>query len=462
MELLNKIFEAGVVGAGGAGFPTHKKLDCKVKYFIVNGCECEPLLKTDQYLMKYKAKEILEAISAVGKVVDAKKCIIGIKAKYVDQIKVLEEQISKGDYNIQISKIDNFYPAGDEQILVQEVFGKSVPPLGIPFNVGAVVDNVETMYNIYEAINGRAVTHRYVSIIGEVNEPRIIRAPIGISVKALIEAAGGTTIENYSIILGGPMMGKYHYSHETYKLVITKTTGAILVVPEDSYVVKKTRINIDNIIKRAQSLCIQCRTCTEMCPRYLNGHQLEPHKIMRAVAFGKIDKYISNALICSECGICEMYACPMGLAPREVNIYLKELLKKNNIKYIPEKKEFVARESRKYKKVPTTRLVYRLGLNKYSNQQLKNFIDIEAKEVRIPLKQHIGTPAVSIVNVGDWVECGQKIGIMDKGVLGSNVHASIKGRVTKINDYITICYTEKEKLHDFVGYYNEQEERKNV
>jgi len=440
------MFEAGVVGAGGAGFPTHKKLDCKVKYFIVNGCECEPLLKTDQYLMKNKAKEILEAITVVGEVVEAEKYIIGIKAKYIEQIAALEEEIRNGGYKIELHKIKNFYPAGDEQVLVQEIVGKSVPPLGIPLHVGTVVNNVETMYNVYEAMNDRAVTHRYVSVIGEVKEPRVIKVPIGISLRKVIEAAGGPTIENYSIILGGPMMGKHHKKDEIDNLVITKTNGSVIVVPEESYIVMKNTTNIDKIIKRAQSVCIQCRICTEMCPRYLNGHPLEPHKIMRSVAFGKIDESISSALICSECGVCEMYACPMGLAPMKVNIYLKGLLRKSNIKFTTDKKEFVARESREYKKVPTTRLISRLGLEKYSYQSLKSFLEIKANEVSVPLKQHIGSPSTAIVNVGDLVECGQTIGIMNGGKLGSNVHASIDGIVTKVDDFITIKYEENKTI----------------
>lgn len=443
MEFLDKIREAGVVGAGGAGFPTHKKLNCIVDYFIVNGCECEPLLKTDQYLMKEKAKEIIEAIEIVSKEVGAKKSIIGIKNKYVEQRKVLENEIMESGYNIQLHGLDNFYPAGDEQILVQEVVGKSVPPLGIPLQVGVVVDNVETMVNVFGAINEKPVTHRYVSVLGEVKEPRVMKVPIGTSIKKIIEGAGGTLIKDYILILGGPMMGKQYEGDNAENMYITKTTGAVIVVPKDSMIVEMNKVDMNNIIKRAKSVCIQCRTCTEMCPRYLNGHPLEPHKIMRAVASGKIDSEISNALLCSECGICEKYACPMLLAPRQVNVYLKEMLRKGNYKFSTNEVEFISRDTREDKKVPTTRLTWRLGLEQYSHQKIYSFLEIQSKEVKVALKQHIGIPATPIVNVGDKVEYGQLIGEIEAGKLGSNIHASIAGTVKEINEFITIVNDEE-------------------
>lgn len=442
MEFLDKICEAGVVGAGGAGFPTHKKLNCKVDYFIVNGCECEPLLKTDQYLMKEKAKEIIEAIEVISKEVGAKKSIIGIKSKYVEQRKALEDEILNSGYSIQLQLLDNFYPAGDEHVLVQEVVGKSVPPLGIPLQVGVVVDNVETLVNVYGALNDKPVTHRYVSVLGEVKEPRVMKVPIGTSIKKVIEGAGGTLIKDFVFVLGGPMMGKQYVGDKAEDMYVTKTTGAVIILPRDSFLVENNKSDMEAMIKRAKSVCIQCRTCTEMCPRYLNGHPLEPHKIMRAVAFGKAHSEITNALLCSECGVCEMYACPMLLSPRQINGYLKEVLRKNNFKFSTQEREFFSRDTREYKKVPTTRLIGRLGLEQYSHQKIHDFFEMESKEVKVSLKQHIGMPATPIVSVGDKIECGQLIGKIEEGKLGSNIHASITGTVKEVNEFITIINDE--------------------
>lgn len=127
MELIQKIFDAGVVGAGGAGFPTHLKLNCKVEYFIINGAECEPLLETDKYLMRTKSFEMIKAIEEVGKQVEADKLVLGLKRKYTKEIAQLQSAIKALNSKVTLFLLDNFYPAGDEQILVYEITERSIP-----------------------------------------------------------------------------------------------------------------------------------------------------------------------------------------------------------------------------------------------------------------------------------------------------------------------------------------------
>ncbi|MEG0578748.1 MAG: electron transport complex protein RnfC, partial [Niameybacter sp.] len=160
MELLEQVREAGVVGAGGAGFPTHVKLNAQAEYILLNGAECEPLLRVDQQLMALYPNEIIKGFEAAGRLVGAKQAIMGVKGKHKEVIKILEAAIvalQLQDF-VKVQALEDVYPAGDEQILVYELTGKVVPEGGIPLNVGCVVVNSETALNIYKASLGEAVT----------------------------------------------------------------------------------------------------------------------------------------------------------------------------------------------------------------------------------------------------------------------------------------------------------------
>lgn len=439
MNLLDKIYDAGVVGAGGAGFPTHIKLNCRVEYLVLNGVECEPLIKTDQYIMREKSHEIIKAAEAIGNAVGADKIIIGLKAKYKQEIEAIKRAVSSLNSRIKLHFLDAYYPAGDEQMLVYEVTGKSIPPGGIPLNVGAVVTNVGTAFNIYEAMEGRPVTHKYLTVTGEVKAPTLLKVPIGTKVSRCIEEAGGVAIDDYSIIMGGPMMGKILEGDEINSRVITKTDGAIIVIPQDHYIKNRSRISIQHITNQARSACIQCTYCTELCPRYLIGHKLRPHKIMRALSLGdEKNEIFKEALICCECGICELYACPMGLSPRMVNIYYKNKLRKENIKYEFDGREITPSGMREYRRVPQKRLISRIMMDKYEHQPIGELKEILVNEVKIPLRQHIGAPAVPVVKAGDHVHKGQLIGKVERGSVGANVHASMEGIVASISDRIVV------------------------
>ncbi|QAT40377.1 4Fe-4S dicluster domain-containing protein [Clostridium sp. JN-9] len=439
MDLLEQIYNAGVVGAGGAGFPTHKKLNCKVQYFIINAAECEPLLQTDKYIMRNFSHEIIKAAEAVSAQVGADKAVIALKRKYIDEIEALNKAIKDLNSKVKLHYLKSIYPAGDEHVLVNDVTKKVIPPGGIPLNVGAVVNNVGTVLNIYEAMNGLPVTEKYVSVLGEVNSPKIVKVPIGTSVLECIKAAGGASIKDFVIIMGGPMMGRLISGDDIGKRTITKTDGGIIVLPEDHYLVTQRQVPIEHLINRAKSACIQCSACTEMCPRHLLGHPLRPHKIMRAIS--TTDDYGENfkeALICSECGICEMYACPMGLSPRRINVFLKGELRKKGIKYSAESKEYNTRDYMDYKQIDVSRLVGRLNVSRYTMKNINEAEEYIPAEVSIPLKQHIGMTANAVVNAGDTVTKGQLIASVKYEDMGANIHASIDGTVISVGENIVI------------------------
>jgi Na+-translocating ferredoxin:NAD+ oxidoreductase RnfC subunit len=427
MSLIDDIYKAGVVGAGGAGFPTHVKYNCQAEYLIINGAECEPLLMTDKYLMRNFAAEIIEAINQVAENMGAEKIVFALKKKYKKEIACLKEISKKRNYGIEFFLMESFYPAGDEQILVYEITGRTVPEGGIPIDVGAVVTNVGTLKNTYYSLEGTPVTDKFVSVLGEVNKPSIIKVPIGTSVKKCIETAGGSSLEEYSIILGGPMMGQNLSQNEAEEVVITKRDGAVIVVPKDHFIIERNKQSIEHIKNQAKAACIQCRMCTDFCPRFLIGHELEPHKIMRALAYSDDEEVLKSAQLCCECGVCELYACPMGLSPRLVNIYYKD---KIDEKYESQKENYQAHPMLDFRKIPTERQIARINLSKYKHQEIEENIEANIKEVKIPLVQHIGAPAVKKIAVGDNVNKGDQIAKAKANSLSVNIHASIKGKVT--------------------------------
>lgn len=439
MDLLEKIREAGIVGAGGAGFPTHVKLNCKVEYFIVNGLECEPLLQSDKYMMRNKSDEIIQAVEEIGKAIEAEHLVIGLKEEYIEEIEALKTSIKKFNSRVKLHLSRAFYPAGDEQVLVYEVTGRTIPPGGIPLNVGAVVSNSGTVLNVFEAIQDNPVTYKFVTVIGEVARPSIVKIPIGTTVKEVLEKCGGVITKDYAIIMGGPMMGKKMSKDQIENRVITKTDGAIIVIPKEHYLAERERMTIDHMKNQAKSACIQCRFCTDMCPRNLIGHPLNPHKIMRSIALSEDDnEVLKEAMMCCECGVCELYACPMGLSPKRINVYLKGKLRESGVKWQNTTNTFTSNILRDYRKVPTGRLIARLQLDKYRKQRLQEGEEINPIEVKIPLRQGIGAGTSPVVKVGDTVEKGQLIGRVEEGKMGASVHASINGIISEISDSIAI------------------------
>lgn len=442
--MLQQIYLAGVIGAGGAGFPTHKKLVKGAELLIVNAAECEPLLCSDRYVMRSFARDIVSALVAIKKELGIGHIIIGTKAKYHREIDALQGEINAQNAEIEIHGTKSFYPAGDEQALIYEVTGKTVPPGGIPIALGIVVINVTTALNIYQAMDGLPVTHKYVTVTGEVVNPCIVKVPVGTWVTDCINAAGGTCCDDYMIVMGGPMMGKQYHHPDINNLRITKTDGGIIVLPSDHCLPEFHKKKMEHILNQARSVCIQCSYCTEQCPRYLIGHPLFPNRIMRSVATGTNAEDLTGAMLCCECGICELHACPMMLSPRQVNIYIKDLLRKNGARPTftvnPDQQAM-----RSYRLIDQSRLIAKLNLRKYPTS-IDEVVEYQPDKVCIPLKQGIGKPATAVVTVGDKVETGTVMGYIEFEDVGSMIHSSIKGTVISVNENAVIVAREDEAL----------------
>lgn len=438
---LSKILqEAGVVGAGGAGFPTYAKLDDRAKTIILNCAECEPLLKLHRQLLEKYAWEIMSTFKLIGEAVGANEMIIGIKKAYKKTVEALQGYVGEFE-GMRLGLLDEIYPAGDEVVLIYEVTGKQVRPGGLPIESGVAVFNVETVYNVYQALNGQPVSDKLVSVVGEVQQPVTVRVPLGITVDEVVALAGGTTIKDPVYIMGGPMMGNIVSGIQP----ITKTSNAILVLPSDHPVVVKKKSNASIDLKRAAASCCQCTMCTDLCPRHLLGHPIEPHKFMLAATCKDAQKteIFINTMFCSSCGLCEMYSCMQGLSPRTLMAEYKAGLRKAGVTVPKDVQAKSVGFERTYRKVPMERLMARIGLSKYNvDAPMDN--DLKAFDrVRILTDQHIGAPATPIVQVGDKVTKGQMIAQPGKG-LSVAIHASIDGYIKHVTDkYIMIERTTK-------------------
>ncbi len=436
-ELTSILKKSGVAGAGGAGFPTYAKLDKKADTIILNCAECEPLLKLHRQVLEKYAYEIISTLEMIADVVEAKDVIIGIKPSYKKAVLAVEAVLPSFK-KTRIGFLPEIYPAGDEVVLIYETTKRVVPPGNIPITVGVTVFNVETILNVYNAIHkNEPVIYKYITVTGEVKNPVTLKVPLGVTMQEVVDMAGGVTIADPVYINGGPMTGRITNPFDP----VTKTTNAILVMPKDHYIVTKrmTKVTVD--MNRAMSVCCQCQLCTDLCSRNLLGHPIQPHMFMRAASSGVVNdvKPLLDTMFCSQCGLCEMYACFQDLSPRTLIGAYKAGLRSKGVP-IPKDAEFEpVSKDRAYRAVPKARLTERLGLSKYNFPAPLIETDIPAKQVKILLSQHIGAPAEAVVKVKDKVKAGQVIGVGADDKLSVSVHASISGTVIDVNDkYITI------------------------
>lgn len=428
--MIERIAENGVVGAGGAGFPTAVKLRASADTFLVNGAECEPLMHKDKELLLHYGREMLTGLAIGMECVGATRGIIGVKEKYASVIEALQAMVPS---NVTLFPLRDTYPAGDEFILVYDVLGKIIPPGGLPLDVGAVVSNVETLVNIGL---GRPVTHKFLTVAGAVAEPVTLRVPVGISFGELIEAAGGATVDSFGVLLNGAMMGREVTSLEE---PVTKTTGGLIVLPEEHRLVDRYRKTYDEVSAIGRSACDQCSFCTELCPRYLIGHPIEPHKAMRALGFAPDkDAWIAGTLYCCECNLCSLYSCPEDLDPRDICAHSKPVARERDLGWKGNVEELRAHPVEDGRRVPIRRLMTKLGLDEFRNVGPLVERSLMPERVTLPVQQHLGAPCRPVVKVGDRVSVGDVIAAPQPDALGVNIHASIDGVVERVGDTIVL------------------------
>jgi len=433
-DVVRRVQEAGVIGAGGAGFPTHIKLNSQVDVVIANGAECEPLVHVDQELMIEHAPELVRGVQLAMLATGAKRGVVGIKQRYGKAIAAVGEALPP-DGSIGIQELGNFYPAGDEQVLVHDVTGKVVPEGGIPLNVGALVQNIETLLNVTQAMRGAPVTQKYITVQGEVGRPVTVRVPVGITLREVIDLAGGLRVSDPVILNGGAMTGSVAGGLDD---PVTKTTKMLLVVPRNHYVSNLRLQGKGHVQKQAIAACDQCYMCTDFCPRHALGHAIEPHKLILMLGAGLpvTDPQLAGAFLCCECRTCN-YACPVHLKPGNFAIEVKHDLMRAGIKN-PYHRETTPDPFRDLRRVPIVRLIARLELTRYDQPAPFTETHTKFQRVRLLLRQGIGAPSKPVVQAGDRVSEGDLVADIAPGTTGSRVHASISGTVREISDAVVI------------------------
>jgi Na+-translocating ferredoxin:NAD+ oxidoreductase RnfC subunit len=435
MSLVDQVRLAGVVGAGGGGFPAHVKLGSKAEIIIANGAECEPLLHKDAAVMEHYAADVVRGVELCMATTGAREGVIGIKAKKKKAVEAIEEACRGTRVRVQL--LGDFYPAGDEYDLVYTVTGKLIPPAGLPIHVGAIVSNVETLVNIARAVDGKPVTHKTITIAGAVAEPVSLTVPIGVSFRECIGAAGGATCDDPVLAIGGLMMGET--TDDLDRPVMKTSTGAI-ILPRDHHVMQK---KFKPPVKQAaigKSACDQCRYCTEFCPRFLLGYAVEPHQVMRTLAFTGTgaERFNEWAALCCSCGLCTLYACPEELYPKEACDDSKAVLRKQNFKWAG-KTDIKVHPMRDGRHVPIKSLMKKMHVEQYDSPAPLRAGIVETKQVILPLKQSAGGPTTPLVKVGESVKAGQPVSEPAPDALGAIIHAPFAAKVSGVSkDTITL------------------------
>jgi electron transport complex protein RnfC len=298
-QLLAAITENGVVGLGGATFPTHVKyfvregLHCEV--FVANGVECEPYLTADHRLMLEKTDEVLEGIAIVRRILNPDRVVVAIEENKPDAIARMRERIAAAGLDIEVAPLQVKYPQGDEKQLLKAVTGREVPSGGLPIDVGAVVSNVGTLYAIQEAVvYGKPLIERFVTVTGScVAKPGNFKVRIGTRIRDLIEECGGFTEAPAKIVAGGPMMGM---AVADIDLPVTKgVSGIIAVARRDAS-------------PGAETSCLSCGRCVTHCPFGLN-----PTRLYKLIDHLEYQTALAEGLMdCKECGVCS-YVCPASI-----------------------------------------------------------------------------------------------------------------------------------------------------
>lgn len=430
MELKEIMREAGIVGAGGAGFPSYMKLAPGADTLLINGAECEPLLYTDYTLMRDELHRVCRGARAVMDFAGMKRTLLCMKEHNVKALGFTDGQ--ELEPGIFVKQLPNVYPMGDEINMIYEATGRVVRPGALPITAGGIVYNVETVYNICRAVSEETpVTEKWCMIGGDIREPIVFRVPIGARIRDIFKFYGITVPENHVVIDGGPSMG---FIIPWQTAVIKKNTKSLLILPDDIPAVVSKLVTPRNAVTHCSSNCCQCTRCSDMCPRGLLGYPLEPHRMVRSVtSVAEADpELVKTATLCCNCGICELAACCQGISPRSVINEYKKILAKNKIRYTATA-DVTPSPDRAYRMVPSSRWKALLGVDKFDKTAVYTDRVYSPDTVEILLSQHIGAPSVAIVKAGDTVKKGQKIAEAAEG-LSVPQYASIDGRIVSADN----------------------------
>ncbi len=433
-ELIQLMKDTGLVGDGGAGFPSYAKLAEGANTLLINGSECEPLLYTDYILMKRELPMILAGVQSVIWSLNIPRALFCIKEHTARRLSL--EDGERLATNVTVKVLPNVYPIGDEISLIYQATGRIVRPGNLPISKGVIVYNVETMYNLGRAVKFfEPVTMKWLTVGGDIAEPKVVRVPIGTQIADLFDRLGVTVDEDYAVLDGGPSMGKL-INHNIAE--VGKTTKALLVLPKNTRAVESKLLNNKSAVARAETACCQCTRCTDMCPRAMLGYPLEPHKMVRTAmgAVAAMPEMVLSATLCCGCGICENLACSQGISPRAVIANYKQLLSQRKMRYVADE-DVSARPEREYRMIPTEKWARDLGVARFDRVAVWGGELRDFDRVELALGRYIGVPSTPSVRDGAIVHVGDIVAAASSG-LSIPHHASLHGRVTVTDKKIII------------------------
>ncbi len=399
---------------------------------VVDGTGYEPLLETDRFLLERETGNILRGLEYLVGASGAERAVIAVNETYSNAISGLQESDEKKDF-INVFPIGDFYPAGDECVLVYEATGRIVPEGGTAVDAACIVIDVESVVNTSEAItNDKPVTKKWLTCTGYVNKPSIVRAHIGTPLEDVLALCGGATCDDFAVIIGNPMTGRVETD---MKASVEKQTTGIIVLPKDHSLVTRKKISISSIIRRSKSIGRQDTVCTDLCPRYLLGYDIRVESILNQVNYQMADadeSVIRGVFLCGECGLCDMYSCAPGPEPGVIFTAFKKMLDEKGYSPVFPKRMLSAHEMREYRKVPNSRIAGRLQFDTFIKTGMMMRVETSPALVEIPLEQ-AGVFSKPIVSTGDRVSEKECIARASVNGHGSDVHASISGKVTFID-----------------------------
>ena len=430
-DLKSILRDHGIVGAGGAGFPTYGKLAEGADILLINAIECEPLMYTDLTLMQEKLYDIAAGMRAVMEYCKIPTGLLAVKGYRAEHLGLADgQELAEG---VRIKYAPNVYPMGDEINLIYTVTGRLVRPGNLPITRGVIVMNAETVYNVALAVReDKPVIEKWVTIGGNVPEVKCVKVPVGMSISEVLKAVNVTVPAHHVIIDGGPSMGNI----VPVSGVVTKTTKALLILPDTIPAVYGKQRTAEENVRMAASLCCQCTRCTDMCPRHLMGYPIEPHKMVRATVSTAMEnpELIKTASLCCSCDICGTFACCQGISPMQVIKEYKKILAKNRMRYVADPNaDMTPHPDREYRMLNAGKWKSMLGVAQFDRYPVYVPEKLTAKQVEIRMSQHIGAPSIPCVSVGDTVTEGQLIANAAEG-LSLPQYASISGRVAFVDD----------------------------
>ena len=432
VDLKQLLKDNGVVGAGGAGFPSYCKLAEGADTLLINAVECEPLLYTSYTLLQERIRDIVVGMRAVMEYAHIPRGLIAVKDYRAAKLGYSDgQELAPGVF---IKYIPNVYPMGDEINLIYTATGRVVPPGQLPITRGVIVYNTETIYNIGLVVQfGQPVTKTYLTISGDIPKAYCVKVPVGMKIAEVLKIMDVQVPDTHVVIDGGPSMGTIvNLSTD----VVKKPCSGLLILPKTIPAVRNKLRTVEENFRRAASVCCQCSRCTDLCPRHLLGYPLEPHKMVRStLSAAQADpELIKSATMCCGCDICSTLACCQEISPMQIIKEYKNILAKNRVKYVANPNEqFTASPDREARMVSAGKWKEMLGVAKYDKfPPIYVEEKLKATEVQVPMSQHIGAPTIPIVQVGDEVIENQMIAKAAEG-LSVPHYAPITGKIIYVD-----------------------------